>query len=117
MLVPESEWPSRDTADQPSKSFQSWQAGERDPRSPRLKNSSCADLTRHAHPIQTLEQTFRQPASARPYTASQTVCLLKNLGTFWPTFQDGMVAQQHLLVAACGRGRRLITVVAWRGRT
>ena len=33
------------------------------------------------------------------------------------TLQDGMVTQRHLCVAACGRGRHLITVVAWRGRT
>ena len=33
------------------------------------------------------------------------------------TLQDGMVTQRHLCVAACGRGRHLITVAAWRGRT
>ena len=36
---------------------------------------------------------------------------------FRPTFQDGMAAQQHLRVAACGQERHLTTVVAWRGRT
>ena len=36
---------------------------------------------------------------------------------FRPTLQDGMGAQQHLRVAACGRGRRLTAVVVGRGRT